>query len=438
MADIRAFRGLRYNPAVFGTNLTEVTCPPYDVITPPEQAGLVEQHPQNIIRLELPQDQPSRSRYAAAAEQLQTWLQERVLVQENVPTLYAYRTSFDIEGQARSRHGIVAALHVEPWEQQVVRPHERTFAGPKQDRLELMRACGANFSPIWGLYQENEGATERVWATVADREPDWWSDDREGVRHEVWAVTDPEVIGAWSAALSTRPVYIADGHHRYETAMHFQQERNQEGTAPADAAWNFVMTYLVEATDPGLIVRGTHRLVRAHPAMTAETLRSTLAQAFDLIDFEGTPTELLARLEEIRDRPAFGIWAPSLGLNLVASAQDPAGVPVELAGSHSAAWRGLDLAVLHVLAIDRLYAEGTTKLSEDGYLSYPRSLAEVESAINDGDAQIVFLLRTTPVAQIMAVADAGDLMPEKSTFFVPKPITGMVIARLEGEVATTR
>ena len=435
MAEVKGFPGIRYNTQRFGRDLTAVVCPPYDVITPGEQDALFDQHPYNVIRLELPKAVDGQSRYARAAEAYRAWLEEHAISAEAEASLYAYLTEFEADGTRQSRRGVMAALRLEPWSAGAVRPHERTFAGPKQDRLELMRACRANFSPIWTVYRDQSGATDTLWDSLSHRAPDEEATGDDHVRHQLWVIRDQNLIARFESALAAVSVYIADGHHRYETALTYRDERRAVGgSADRDAAPNFVLTYLVEATDPGLIVRGTHRLVRARAEFRLESLREVLRPWFDVEECQGSPADLLALAQEGSNRPAIAVWAPSSGVRLIARLRDPSGVPAELAGGHSAAWRRLDLAVLHTLVVDRLYRLPTTELSDEGYLSYPRNLGEVEAAIESGEAQVAFLVRNTPVDQILAVADAGDLMPEKSTFFVPKPVTGMVMASLEGVV----
>jgi uncharacterized protein (DUF1015 family) len=330
----------------------------------------------------------------------------------------------------------VAALRIEPWDRHIVRPHERTLSGPKQDRLNLMHACRANFSPIWGLYQDRSGATDRVWQAVLDRRPDVEATDGDGVRHRLWAVADVTALGDLESAVAEEPIYIADGHHRYETAMRYQTEmRERSEGLDANSAANFVLAYLVEGSDPGLFVLGTHRILSLPRPLDRGTLTSTLSRWFDVREAPSHPAALLAALETAGPGAAFGVWAPRLGVSALVRRIDPDGVPAEFADDHSGAWRRLDLAALHTLAIDQLVPEGTSALSESGRLRYARTLTEVEATVNEGQADVAFLVRHTPVSQVMAVADAGDLMPEKSTYFYPKPVSGLVLAGLEGEIA---
>lgn len=437
LADIRAFRGIRYNVSRFGRDVSDLVCPPYDVISPEEQMALYARHPRNAIRLELTRPEPTDSseadRYQRAAKWFSEWRATDVFTPETRPALYAYAQDFSVDGSARQRRGLLAALRLEPWEKRIVRPHERTLSGPKRDRLELMRASHASFSPIWGLYASAPGATTQLWDSVQARACDAEADDRDGVVHRIWTVYDSALVRSFHDALRDSPVYIADGHHRYETAMHHEDETCASSSCSQDAAVHFTLAYLVDVADPGLIVLGTHRLIRSPRPLDVERVRTTLAAAFDLERHEGGPTALLAALGTDRDRPAFGVWAPSLGLSLVARLRGRE-VPEAAAPGRSAAWRRLDLAALHTLAIDRVYPEGTTALSESGRLLYARATEEAERAMSAGEVDIVFFVRHTSVHQVTAVADAGDLMPEKSTYFYPKPVTGLVIASLEGDI----
>ena len=438
MTEVRPFRGIRYNSSRFGLDLSDLLCPPYDVIAPADHVTLLDRDPWNFVRLELPRHEPGDAadadRYRRAAEMYRRWLADGIFQREGRPAFYAYRQRFSLDGRERERRGIVGALRIEPWERRIVRPHERTLVGPKRDRLELMRACNANFSPIWGLYEDRTGAGVRLWGGLAGREPTLEATDAEGVRHQVWVVAEPDLLEGVRTALAGAHCYIADGHHRYETALHYEATRCADGGCSDDSAIHFTMAYLVEVSDPGLVVFGTHRMVRSSQPPAAEDIVRTLSQSFDLIEVPGRPiSALLADLELERAGPAFALWAPRLGIAIVARLKERE-VPEDLAPGHSAAWRRLDLAALHLLAIDRIYPEGTTQLSESGSLMYSRSLAEVERALGAGEAQVVFLVRSTSIEQVMAVADAGDLMPEKSTYFYPKPLSGAVVASLEGEV----
>jgi uncharacterized protein (DUF1015 family) len=438
MVDVRPFAGFRFNPARVGKDLTSVACPPYDVISPAERAALVAQDPHNFVRLELPEeitgDPSPLAKYERTASEYAAWQSEGVLTPESAPALYAYRQRFTIDGTPRERRGFIAALRLEPWDTRAVRPHEKTHSGPKEDRLHLIQACRANFSPIWVLYRDPSDGTARLWDAVEEAEPNAVAQDRDGYEHAVWALTDQELYRPLLEALRDGSVYIADGHHRYETALHYRAER-QAASAPwsEDAAANFAMTYFVEMTDPGLIIHGTHRMISAPEPLAPAAIQAVLDRWFDFTPVTGTADALLTTLERAPQRPGFAVWAPELGLSGIAVLRD-AEVPDERAPGRSRAWRRLDLAALHALAVDELFPQGTAALFESGNLWYSRLLPEVVQAIESGSAELAFLVRETPAEQVIGVADAADLMPEKSTYFYPKPLSGLVTASLDGDI----
>jgi uncharacterized protein (DUF1015 family) len=438
MVDVRPFPGIRYSAAKFGKDLTQVVCPPYDVISPTERAALVAADPHNFVRLELPEDAPgaldSTVRYRRAAEEFHAWQAEGVLVPEAKPAMYAYREQFAVNGREQQRRGFVAALRLEPWESRRVRPHEKTLSGPKQDRLQLIRACRANFSPIWVLYRDRSGETARLWEAIAEDDPDLAARDHDGNAHAAWAVIDPSTYTPLLRSLKDASVYIADGHHRYETALHYQTERREGNTGlTEDSAANFALTYFVDLADPGLIIYGTHRVIRPPEPLDRASVKAVLDRWFDFTPGGDSAAAVLSQLQRAPRRPGFGIWAPALGLTGVAVLRQDE-VPEQFAAGRSEAWRRLDLAALHALAVDVIFPQGTAALSEANCLSYTRVVPDVEAAVRGGDAQLAFLVRETPAEQVIAVADAGDLMPEKSTYFYPKPLSGMVIASLDGDL----
>jgi uncharacterized protein (DUF1015 family) len=437
MVDVRPFKGLRYNSGALGLDLSAVICPPYDVISPKEREALVARDPWNVVRLELPRAQGEGSDpYQAAADQLDVWLRDGALVQDSKAALYAYLVDFAVDGGRVQRRGLVAALRLEDGEPRMVKPHERTLPGPKQDRLNLMRACRANFSPIWCLYRERSGATDAFWSHVATLPPVARAVDADDVEHTLWAVADRGILERLRAAFADVPVYIADGHHRYETALHYRSEARTAGDEEPDASANFAMTYFVESGDPGLVVLGTHRLlhVPADRGDLVSVLRDALADGLDLYVGRAGVRELYRQLAAEDSRPAFGVWCPPVGISLVARPRGDGLVPKDLVDGHSDAWRGLDLAVLHSAFLQPLFPEGAARLVEQGLLRYTRDLDDVEEAVEQDDRTIALLVRPTPVEHIMAVADAEDRMPEKSTYFFPKPVTGLVMASLAGRV----
>lgn len=438
MADIRPFRAIRFNTTRLGKDLSKVVCPPFDVISQELQNELYERHHENVVRLELTRSTPPEApeaRYARAAQQYATWLGDGTLLRDPVPALYLYSCRFDVGGVTYRRRGFIAAVRLEPWDKQIVRPHERTLPGPIEDRFLLMQACRANFSPIWLVFRGAADSTLALFERVHAQEPDahvWEGHDQ--VEHSLWLCTDTDLLHRLHSELAELPAYVADGHHRYTTALRFRDELEQtEGPLGADQAPNFVLAHLVQSEDEGLPVRGIHRMVRLE-GTSAHDIRQALAPWFELDETDRSAEQLLGAVSAMpQESTAFALWAPKLHFSAVARERGR-GVPEALAPDRSPAWRQLDLAVVHTLAIDRVFTGGTQALLDGGRLLYAYSVAEVEQAIETGRADAAFLVRGTPVRQVMAVADANDRMPEKSTYFYPKPPTGMVMASLEGEV----
>src|SRR4051794_34707272 len=286
MPDIRPFRGVRYDMAQVGA-LSDVVAPPYDVIDPALQDRLYQASPYNIIRLELnreePGDDPATSRYARAARFLKEWLRDGVLREDNAPALYLYHQTFDVEGRTYTRRGFLARVGLEPFGRGKIYPHEQTLSGPKADRLALFQATRYNLSPIFGLYPDPDASVlGAVEAGLRDRTP-LEATDHLGVRNQLWVVDDPVTINVVQGLMGPRPIFIADGPHRYETGLAFREERAAAGLlkGPDDPAGSCMMM-LVGMSDPGLRILPTHRLVSGFPGLTAELLTERLAPGFEV------------------------------------------------------------------------------------------------------------------------------------------------------------
>jgi uncharacterized protein (DUF1015 family) len=426
------FAGLRYAQ----TDLETLISPPYDVISPDEQRQLEQQSPYNAVHLELPADPADRpgSRYMEAARRVREWQASRVLQSEQRPAYYLSETSFTYRGAQFRRRDLLAALGVEPWSAGAVLPHEHTMAGPKQDRLELLRSTHLNASPIWVLYREPVAALDQAWVEAEDRPPaidvTW-----RGERHRVWVVDDQQVVEHIRAAFEQGgPLYIADGHHRYETSLAFRAEA--DGRVPGAEATLAAVTW---ADDPGLLVLPTHRLLRAPgSAFSMEEAHTRWSGAFHLEYFpvwDDAPAEQVdALVQQLassgRAGPAFGVFG--LGrtdvfglLSLRGGTPPPGALPPD----RSEAWKSLDVSVLHTLLVDPLVDQIGRPRTD--VLSYTRDPHAALAAVRRGEASVAFLLNATPVRSVLAVADAHDRMPEKSTYFYPKPPAGMVFRHLD-------
>jgi uncharacterized protein (DUF1015 family) len=415
MAEVRAFRGVRYHLDQ-PESAVAVISPPYDVISPADQQALLERHPRNVIRLELPVDEPGDdaedNRYTRAAALYRKWLDDFVLQAEPEAALYVYGQRYTVEGRSQERLGLIGALKVEPYEAGVVLPHEQTFPKHKEDRFRLLSAARAQFSPIFGLYSAPEAEVRDRLAEVAAGEPDAVATDPEGVEHRLWAVSDPGFITWAEGVFAGKQMFIADGHHRYETALRYREERRKTDGENPEAPFESVMTFLVEMDDPGLVLLPTHRLVRA--AIPApEELRRRLSEQFEV---EAVPAEVA---DELRHHQ-IGVVLPG-GASWRLTLRDPHALD-RLDQEHSPAWRDLDVVLLHRLIFAELLG-----ITEHGDIVYTRSPQEALNRAVSGEFSASFLLPTPTVEELKLVAGAGDKMPEKSTYFWPKAVTGLVI-----------
>ena len=286
MPEIRPFRGVRYDMALVGA-LSDVVAPPYDVIDSALQDKLYAASPFNVIRLELnrpePDDAPGADRYSRAAKFLKEWRRDGVLRADNEPALYLHDQTFTIEGKTFTRSGFLARVRLEPFGQGRIYPHEQTLSGPKADRLSLYKATGFNLSPVFGLYpDENTEVIRALEAGVRDRTP-LEATDHLGVIHRLWPVTNGTAQTAVSGLMADKSIFIADGHHRYETGLKYRDDLAASGElAGDDDPANFVMMQLVGMSDPGLLILPTHRLVTGFAGLTSETLAKALAPEFDI------------------------------------------------------------------------------------------------------------------------------------------------------------
>jgi uncharacterized protein (DUF1015 family) len=452
MADVRPFRGLRFDPA--RVNVSTVLCPPFDVISPAEQEAYHAQDARNFCRLQLGQgnslpaapDPGSRR----AAQTLESWLAEGVLAQDDQPGIYLYEHRFTAGGEERVRHGLLVAGRLHDWTEGVILPHEHIRKGPIESRLALLRAANTNVSPLWLVYADPVREIASLLAHAWEQPPLADAETR-GERHILRAVRDPRALHALSAAFADRRLYVADGHHRYHTALLYRDEQRQRAAqrgsaADSNAGYEFALMLLVALDDPGMLLLPTHRLVRGLDATPAE-LRKNLSRWFTLTPFDVPADDDAAGsaierklAEEDRHGHIFALL-DNEGAWLLRP-RDDVDWQAQLPQEQSDAWRGLDVVVLDTLAIrdvcgiraeaEAAHADATSHGAADR-LTYVSDWAGAVRAVRQGEAEQAFLLNPTRLEQVCAVADAGDKMPPKSTFFVPKPMTGMVMHRLDGE-----
>jgi len=415
MADVKPYPGIRYRLAQ-PDEAAAVVAPPYDVISPAGQQALEERDPRNIVRLELSRDAEgdtdSVNRYTRAADLFRQWLDAGVLEREASPALYVYGQRYELDGAQQERLGLMAALKVEPYEAGVVLPHEQTFSKHKEDRFQLLSAARAQFSPIFGLYSAPDAGVRGRLEAVTAAQPAAAAVDADGVEHRIWPVTDSGFINWAIQAFAGKQVFIADGHHRYETSLRYRDHRRAEQPDAPDSPFDYVMTFLVEMDDPGLVLLPTHRLIPAGLPQPDE-LRAKLEPYFRIED-----TTLEAVDELAHHQIGVVLWdGRAWKLTLT-----DAGALSRLDTAHSAAWRDLDVVLLH-----RLVLEEALGRDEHAEVVYTRDPAEARDRVTSGEFQASFLLPFPNVEELKDVANAGDKMPHKSTYFWPKAISGLVI-----------
>ena len=438
MTDVRAFRGLRFS--VDHVDVGLVTCPPYDVIAPDAQAAYHARDPRNVVRVELgagstdPRDAPNR--YTDAAAALANWEAEGVLVREASPAIYLHEHEFDLDGVRRVRRGIFVAGRLHDWSEGVVRPHEHTRAGPKADRLALLEATATNTSPLWLVYHDEDGAVAAALAASWMRKPDIVA-DADGDTHRLTVVTDAGTLGAVRAAFAKRPTYVADGHHRYETSARYRDDRRvRDGRGDPDAPYEYALWLLVDAADPGLVVRPYHRVISSTGVSIDEAIGALHADAeVRLLDTaDGVSSALSALDERGGSGPACVLWSKGK-VWLVAPSPDGAWRS-RLSADHPEAWLSLDVVAIDSLVVREAFgivasAEESGASREVTSLRYSPEAFEAVRQVEAGEADVAVLVRPVRVAQVCAVADAGDRMPPKSTYFYPKPVTGLVLNPLD-------
>lgn len=433
MADVHAFRAFRYDLARVGV-LSDVVAPPYDVIDGILQQALYERSPHNVIRLilnkETAQDTEHNNRYTRAAQTLRDWQQEGILAQDSARSLYVYHQDFEVEGKRYTRKGFMARVRLEPFASGRIYPHEETMSGPKADRLKLFRATAMNLSQIFGLFPDEAGeVTARLDAAVGRSLP-IQAVDHLGVVSKLWPVTNQQTISAISGLLGARPIFIADGHHRYETALKYLEEKRQAGEATdPDHPANFVLMMLVSMHDPGLVILPTHRLISGIGDLRAEQLTGLLSPYFKVDTLGVGPAAAAMAWEAIETDGA----QEMIGFGTVADGKWQTArfrAPVQMAQAapeHGEAWRELAVAVLQRIVLEKAFAQGGARPK----CQYVHLLHEVNDAIASKQCQVAALVPPATMDHVAQIAGNLEKMPPKSTYFYPKLLSGLVFHSLK-------
>ncbi len=438
--EVFPFRGLRYNQTLV-PDLSLVVCPPYDIISQPEQRRYHKKHPDNAIHLdfglEFTTDNDTNNRYTRAAALLDEWLAEKILVPEPAPALYFLREEFKApDGSPAVREGFIAAVRLSDFSEGKILPHEETAPGAKEDRLRLIEATQANLSPIFCLYSDPEDSLVRQAKRYAG-DPEISIRDEAGTRHTLWTLVDPDQVDAISAALSRDSLLIADGHHRYETMLAYRDERRAREHPDGDRPYDFTMVYLAGMDGDSRSVLPIHRFVSGLAKKTAGGALELLGADFDILDVPGTGEEQRRRMigmmaETDAGRNAFGLFLAAENSCHVLVGRRPRPM-LPAADEHSEAYRSLDITVLDKLILSGALDIRPGGVNQGARVSFVERTEAALERINAGDKdlQIALFVNPTRMEEIKTVAAAGEKMPQKSTYFYPKPLTGLVFRSLK-------
>jgi uncharacterized protein (DUF1015 family) len=428
MPQLLPFRGLRYTP-VAGA-LSDVLAPPYDVITPAQQRALEGRSPYNAVRLELAEG--SEERYGRVAALLGAWVASGAVVRDAAPMLYVYEQRFQEAGRDYARRALLTTVEAQPWEEGAVKPHEFTMSGPKEDRLKLLLATHTQFSPVFMIARDRAGQLAQFLdSTMAGRPPDLEGTSIDGDEHRLWLVEAGRYEMRQLAPLLSESFYIADGHHRYETAVNYRNTVATGRPLERDHPARFAMTAVVAASDPGLVIRPIHRII---PRRAPQGWRALLDGAFDVqhvkpIGDGAARTHELEMLlsEDQRTIIALGLDGSSVHTLRL---RDAAALTARAPKGRSEEWASIPPNVLRYGVLERLWGISDDDLRA-GVVEYNHDTAEVLAHAEATPGSVCFLLNPVGIASVMALADQGERMPQKSTFFHPKLGTGLVFYPLQ-------
>lgn len=426
MAEIKGYKGLRFNCEKAG-KIEELVCPPYDIISDQQREEYIKTNPHNIIRLELPKGD---DKYNKAAEILKDWLENGILIKEDKPAIYIYEEEFTAYGERKAIKGIICRVKLEEFSKGIILPHEFTLSKAKEDRLNLMKATNCNFSQIYSLYMDGGKNTLGKIDSLSKSEPDIQLQDNDNVTHRMWIIKDEKAIADICSDFPDRKLYIADGHHRYETALNYRNYLREQGLAKEGDACDYQMMMLVDMEHPGLVVFPTHRLVRNLDSFNAERVIDGCKEFFDVTEHSDINT-IESTLMELynQGKKAYAFYCGGSSYKLLVLKDT--NIIKKLLPNASTATQQLDVTILHTLILEKIFGIDAENMAKQINLTYTKIFDEAISSVQQGNSQCAFILNPTRVSEIREVASNGEKMPQKSTYFYPKMITGLVMNQLE-------
>lgn len=425
MAKIAPMNGLRFTSKAGDIN--DLVCPPYDIISEEQRQEFLNTNENNIIRLELPKGE---NPYEEAGKTLRRWLDEEILKTDDQKGIYIYEMQFTVGTVPYSVKGMISLVGLEEFSKGIVLPHEETLSKAKEDRFNLMNSTFCNFSQIYSLYMDDDNSTYSIIEKASLGSPDISVTDSDGVIHNLWCIYDKDIISDLQSKFAEKKLYIADGHHRYETALRFSKHVREQGlVSDADAKTDYVCMMLVNMENEGLVVLPTHRIVRDLENFNSSELIAKCEQYFN-IEKESSLESAQSKITDYynEEKKAFAMYD---GNEYFVMTLKDISVMNELFPDSSEAYKGLDVNVLHSLVLERLLGIDKANMAAQINLTYTKIDGEAIESVNNGNANCCFLLNPTRVSEIRDIAAAGEKMPQKSTYFYPKLITGLVMNKLD-------
>jgi len=436
MADIRPFKGLRYNSEK--VNLEEVITEPYDRISPQKQEEYYKKNPYSVVRIILGKDDdpeyPEEDKYRRANIYLDKWLSEGILIREDRDALYLYEQEYQLDGGEKKRMGLIARVRLEEFCSRKVLPYERTLPKHEIDRLNLLRDTNTNTGQIFLLYKDDEReATNAIESAKEGAEFGAEVKDGDNFIHRLWIIKDQESIQRIQEAMADKVLIIADGHHRYETSLNFQKEILEERREiTGDEPFNFIMMTLFRVDDPSLVILPTYRLVRGLDKLSEEGFRELFSSYFDISEVSWQDFSDKATVEDIQgnvysEDHTFAAFVSQFEKFFIFKLKSEDILDTEIRDERSREWKRLDVAILHSLIIDKLQSLSSEPFSLENNVSYIRKLDQGLEKVIEGEFQMIFFLKPVSLNQVREVVENGELMPQKSTDFFPKLKSGLVM-----------
>ncbi|UCF13075.1 MAG: DUF1015 domain-containing protein [Thermoplasmatales archaeon] len=434
MVEISPFKGITYNKEKTG-KLDKVMSPPYDIISEKMQSELYEKHPYNFVKLILgkqsPDDTEKNNRYTRARKLFDEWQKQSVLLESDKSAIYPYKIEYKINNEKKTMNGFFVLLKLDP-DYKMVKAHERTLSKPKADRLNLMRACHANLEPIQLLYiDEDDNIRKKVDGALDN--PIIEVNGYDGFTHKLWKLDNEDIISIITNKLKDEILFIADGHHRYQTAINYANELKEEMDNNGDtASFNYRMVILANMFDKGLSILPTHRLLKM-PGFNLKELIERLSEFFNIeekgIGNKGKDYDEIGKnvMKDIETKSGHKFALYWKNKYYVLTLKDE-GVMDELAHDRSSTWRTLDVSILHKIILEKLF--GVNEKNLEDHVKYTRVDGEAIQFVEEGKFDFSFFMNATKIEELKAIADAGEHMPQKSTYFLPKMLSGLVMYKM--------